>query len=100
MKRGEWVFTLSRRGRVKGNDNGKHTLAVVKSTRAWPLWLSWHEVPSVLAAPALPNDEAQTPRWGCPNSMVFSYTLRVIGVVCSAWFGCFPPNHDSDGSTG
>ena len=38
-------------------------------------------------SPQWPNDEAQTPRRGCPNSMVFSYTLRVIGVVCSAWFG-------------
>jgi len=35
----------------------------------------------------LPNDEAQTPRWGHPNSMVFSQALRVIGVVCSAWLG-------------
>ena len=42
----------------------------------------------VSAKPALPNDEAQTPRWRRPDSMVFSNTLRVIGVVCSAWLGC------------
>jgi hypothetical protein len=44
---------------------------------------------SAICFSALPNDEAQTPRWGCPNSVVFSQTLRVIGVVCSAWFAVF-----------
>jgi hypothetical protein len=35
------------------------------------------------------NDEAQTPRWGRPNTIVFSNPLRVIGVVCSAWLALF-----------
>src|SRR5262245_24805483 len=47
----------------------------------------------------LENAEAQTPRWGRPNSMVFSSTLRVTGVVCSAWLGCLsfiePPRSSS-----
>ena len=48
-----------------------------------------HTLRDSRAYSVLPNDEAQTPRWGRPNSVVFSNTLRVIGVVCSAWFAAF-----------
>ena len=41
----------------------------------------------LLCSLVLANDEAQTPRLGRPNAIVFSNPLRVIGVVCSAWLG-------------
>jgi hypothetical protein len=40
--------------------------------------------------PALPNDEAQTPRWWRSETETFTQSLGVIEVVCSAWFALLP----------
>ena len=75
------VFRKLKTARI-ANPSRNGSLAVTIEACRWSVAIEHSGSDASFGSPALPNDEAQTPRLGCPNSMVFSdLTARYRGCL-------------------